>query len=205
MIKGKRLLSLFLAGVMFFGLALNCQASEINETREKGEKLKEQKKEAEQLKNDLAKELDVLIGEMEELEGQIKTKEEELFEKEEELMEARIDENNQYESMKKRIKYMYENGDAQFIEILFESEDIGDFLNKAEYISTISEYDRDMLKKFQKVTKVVKEQEAAIRAEYEEMEELQDELIAKQDELEAMVEKVQPEINYKNIVLGEMK
>ena len=194
MIKGKRLLSLFLAGVMFFGLALNCQASEINETREKGEKLKEKKKEAEQLKNDLAKELDVLIGEMEELEGQIKTKEEELFEKEEELMESRIDENNQYESMKKRIKYMYENGDAQFIEILFESEDIGDFLNKAEYISTISEYDRDMLKKFQKVTKVVKEQEAAIRAEYEEMEELQDELIVKQDELEVMVEEKAGEI-----------
>ena len=37
--------------------------------------------------------------------------------------------------MKKRIKYMYENGNVQFIEILLESQTIADFLNKAEYIS----------------------------------------------------------------------
>ena len=44
--------------------------------------------------------------------------------------------------MKKRIKFMYENGNTQLIEILIESESIGDFLNKAEYISQISNYDR---------------------------------------------------------------
>ena len=109
MVRGKRLLSLLLVCVLFFSLALQCQASEINKTREKGEKLKEQKKEAEQMKNDLAKELDELLGEMEQLEKEISEKEEELFAKEEELMSAQVEENNQYESMKKRIKYMYEN------------------------------------------------------------------------------------------------
>ena len=195
MVRGKRLLSLLLVCVMFFGLTLQCQATDIDATREKGEKLKEQKKEAEKLKNELAEQLDGLLEEMEELEKQISAKEEELFAKEEELMNVQVEENNQYESMKKRIKYMYENGSAQLIEILLESEDIGDFLNKAEYISTISTYDRDMLKVFQEVTKEVKEQEAVIRAEYEKMEEMQNELITKQDELNAMVEDKADEIS----------
>lgn len=192
--RGKRLLSFLLVCVMLFSLALQCHATEINKTREKGEKLKEQKEEAEQLKSDLAKQLNGLLDEMEALENKISAKEEELFAKEEELMSAQVEENNQYESMKKRIKYMYENGNAQLIEILFESENIGDFLNKAEYISTISAYDRDMLKVFQEVTKEVKEQEKVIRAEYEEMEEMQNQLITKQNELETMMKDKADEI-----------
>ena len=89
------------------------------------------------------------------------------FAKEEELIQAKVEENDQYEDMKKRIKYMYENGNVQFIEILLESQTIADFLNKAEYINTISEYDRDMLDEFQAVVKKVEKQEAEIRDEYE--------------------------------------
>ena len=183
MMKGKRLLSLLLVGAMFFCLALPSQASNYNDlkkkteeledkqekTEQQGEKLEEKKEEAEKAKEELAKELDALISDMEKLEKEINEKEQEISEKEDELIHARVEENDQYESMKKRIKYMYENGNAQLIEILFKSQDIGDFLNKAEYISTISEYDRDMLKVFQKVTKEVKEQEELLKDEYAEM------------------------------------
>ena len=55
---------------------------------------------------------------MEEMQGKIEKKEAELFAKEEELIQAKVEENDQYEDMKKRIKYMYENGNVQFIEIL---------------------------------------------------------------------------------------
>ena len=50
--------------------------------------------------------------------------------------------------MKKRIRFMYENGNTGFIEILCSSKSIGEFLNNAEYISTISGYDRNMLVEF---------------------------------------------------------
>lgn len=194
MIRGKRLLSLLLVAVMCFGLALQCQASEISETKKKGEQLEEKKEKAEEAKKNLAKELNALIDDMEKLEADIKAKEEELSAKEEELMYAKIEENNQYESMKKRIKYMYENGNAQLIEILLESDNISDFLNKAEYISTISEYDRDMLKVFQNITKEVKKQEEVLKKEYADMEAMQDDLIVKQDELKVMVEEKAAEI-----------
>lgn len=51
----------------------------------------------------------------------------------------------QYDVMKKRIKYMYENGDAEYIEILMNSKSITDLLNRSEYIQKISEYDKNML------------------------------------------------------------
>ena len=72
-------------------------------------------------------------SEMEDTKNQISQKEEELGQKEEELFEAQAQENDQYESMKKRIKYMYENGNTKFVDILCQSKDISEFLNNAEY------------------------------------------------------------------------
>ena len=200
--NGKRLLSLLLVSVMFFCLALPCQATNYNDlkkkteeleekqekTQQQGEELEEKKEKAEKAKKELAKELESLVSDMEKLKKKIDAKEEEISAKEEELIHARVEENDQYESMKKRIKYMYENGNAQLIEILLKSQNIGDFLNKAEYISTISNYDRDMLKVFQKVTKDVKAQEKVLKDEYAEMEDMQNQLIGKQDRVENLME-----------------
>ena len=208
MIKGKRLLSLLLVTVLFFSMAFQVQATSYSDLKKKadkleeqkedaekaGEKLEEKKEEAEKAKKELAKELNALLSESEELQKKIDKKEAEISEKEEELIGARNDENDQYESMKKRIKFMYENGNAQLIEILLNSENFGDFLNKAEYVSSISDYDRDMLKVFQKVTKEVKEQEQILKEEYLDMEEMQDQLIANQESLENLMETKASEI-----------
>ena len=105
--------------------------------------------------------------------------------------------------MKKRIKYMYENGNVQFIEILLESQTIADFLNKAEYISTISEYDRDMLDEFQAVVEDVEQQEAEIQKEYDEMGDMQDELISKQEEVSTLVSEKEAQISELDSQLGD--
>lgn len=202
MIRGKKIISLILIGVMCFGMVFTSHASELSEAREKAQDLEKKKKEAEKEKASLAEQLETLLSEMEELEGKIAAKEEELTLKEEELIEAQIEENNQFESMKKRIKYMYENGNAQFIEILCESKNIGEFLNKAEYISTISEYDRDMLKVFQQIVKEVEEQEKILQKEYDEMEALQNQLIEKQGTLETMLASKSAEIEE---IAGDIK
>jgi len=208
MIKGKRLLSLLLVTVLVFSMAFQVQATSYSDLKKKadkleeqkedaekaGEKLEEKKEEAEKAKKELAKELDKLLSESEELQAKIDKKELEITAKEEELIGARNDENDQYESMKKRIKFMYENGSAQLIEILLNSDNFGDFLNKAEYVSSISDYDRDMLKVFQKVTKEVKEQEQILKEEYLDMEEMQDQLIANQESLSNLMETKAAEI-----------
>ena len=57
-----------------------------------------------------------------------------------ELEAAKMTETEQYDQMKLRIQYMYEKGDTYFLELLFDSADLSDFLNQAEYISRTVSY-----------------------------------------------------------------
>ncbi len=61
--------------------------------------------------------------------------------------------------MKKRIVYMYENGSASMLELLLSSEDLAQFLNRAENIAQISQYDRNMLAKYKALQADIKTQE----------------------------------------------
>lgn len=201
--KGKRIASIVLVVTLAFGMTLQVQASSIADTKKKGQELESQKSAAEAEKAELAATLNTLIEEMDQTTEKITNKQEEIADKETELIQAQIDENNQYESMKKRIKYMYENGNTQFIEILLESKSIGDFLNNAEYITQISEYDRQMLVEFQDTVKRVDEQKTALEEEKAELETLQEELQAKQDEVSALIEEKAAEISNLEVAIGE--
>lgn len=195
MIRGKRIISALLVMMLCFGMTFHVQAAGISDTKKKAAELEQKKAAAEKEKSSIAANLSSTVAEMEELKKKIDVKEEELFKKEEELIEAKVEENNQYESMKKRIKYMYENGNGQFIEVLLESKSLGEFLNNAEFITNISDYDRDMLLKFKEVVKQVEEQEKVIKEEYEEMETMQNELIDKQESLQQMLNSKNSEIS----------
>ncbi len=105
MILRKKIASLLLVSVLCLGMAANADASEISETEKKAEELENQKKAAEGEKASLENQLNGILTEMDETKAKIEAKEIEVREKEEELVQAKIDENDQYESMKKRIKY----------------------------------------------------------------------------------------------------
>lgn len=185
--RTKRILSGGLIFVMSFGMVINVNATTIDEAQQKADALEQQKSTAEAEKNSLNTQLNTILGEMEDAQTKLADKQTEIEKAEEALVQAKVEENTQYQSMKKRIKYMYENGNSQVIELLMESENIGEFLNKAEYISQISEYDRDMLDEFQAVVKEVEAEEAALQTEYEELEVLRDDLLVKQSNLESLL------------------
>ena len=185
--RTKRILSGGLIFVMSFGMVINVNAPTIDEAQQKADALEQQKSTAEAEKNSLNTQLNTILGEMEDAQTKLADKQTEIEEAEEALVQAKVEENTQYQSMKKRIKYMYENGNSQVIELLMESENIGEFLNKAEYISQISEYDRDMLDEFQAVVKEVEAEEATLQTEYEELEVLRDDLLVKQSNLESLL------------------
>lgn len=175
-------------------LAVPVRATEVDDAKKKADTLQNQKNSAEKEKNSLVAQLEKKVKEMEEVQQKISDKETEIKEKEDELVTAKVNENTQYISMKKRIKFMYENGNTQLVEILINAESIGDFLNKAEYINTISTYDRDMLVEYQEVVKDVEEQETALQAEYEELDDMQADIVAKQEELTSLVNDKSKEI-----------
>ncbi|HIW84036.1 MAG TPA: peptidoglycan DD-metalloendopeptidase family protein [Candidatus Dorea gallistercoris] len=203
--RGKKLISVLCVLSLCLGMSFQAEASELQEKREQLQELEKDKSAAQQEKDSLSQELETVVAEMEETKARIEAKEAEITAKEEELIQAQIDENDQYESMKKRIKYMYENGGGQFIEVLCEAKDITDFLNKAEYISNISDYDRDMLKQFQDIVADVEAQEAQLQKEYDEMEQMQNELIEKQSTIEALIDEKDTEIGEMSEQLAQLK
>ncbi len=190
----KKMIRALIALSLSLSLALPVQATEVDDAKKKADTLQNQKKSAEKEKNSLVTQLESKVKEMEEVQQKISDKETEIKEKEDELVTAKVNENTQYTSMKKRIKFMYENGNTQFVEILVNAESIGDFLNKAEYINTISTYDRDMLVEYQEVVKDVEDQETALQAEYEELDQMHEDIVAKQEELTTLVNDKSKEI-----------
>lgn len=110
------------------------------------------KKELEDTRADLISEMDELdeqlnevTAELYELNANIDSTEEELEVTKLELEEAKKTEEDHYETMKSRIRYMYENGEESIANVLFSSESITDVLNNAEYMYRITDYDNNLL------------------------------------------------------------
>lgn len=205
MINRKKMISFLLTFTLVSGMFVQTYATEIDDTKKKAEELESKKKAAENEKTSLADQLKKLADEMEKTKKKISDKENEITDKEDELILAKADENDQYESMKKRIRFMYENGNTGFVEILCSSKSIGEFLNNAEYISTISGYDRNMLVEFQKIVTNVENQEAELKKEYTELQTMQDDLITKQDDVNKLLTSKQSEIQKLDSELGDTK
>lgn len=182
--------ALLLAGLLGMGSALQAGATDtqIDAAQKEKEQLEQQKQAAEQEQNALSEQLNSIIAQMQETNAKVDQKAVEIEQAENDLINAKIDENNQYESMKKRIRFMYENGGGELLEILFTSDSMAELLNKAEYISKITEYDRNMLVEFQKIVTEVQEKEAALKAEYEELGALQAQLGEQQTQVQTLLD-----------------
>ena len=94
-------------------------------------------------------ELDIKLSgieaKIEELNVLITAKEAEIVEAEIELAEAIETETAQYEAMKLRIQFMYEQGESNYFAMLLSAENFSDMLNKADYIEQLYVYDRNQL------------------------------------------------------------
>lgn len=78
-------------------------------------------------------------------------------------------EEKQYENMKTRIKYMYENGSSTMLTLLLKADSMADFLNKADFIENVTEYDRNMLENIVKVRKGIEKQEKDLKKQQQEL------------------------------------
>ena len=203
MITGKKVLSFLLTGALVLGMALPVRADEIDDKKKEAEALEAQKEGAQAEQAALNEKLTGIITEMKQTEEDLTSKRLEIQAAEEELDEAKIKENEQYEAMKMRIKFMYENGDTEYIEILCAADSIADLLNKAEYISKISECDRELLTEFQDLVKEVEEKEAALKLEEVELQALQDKLIGQQAQVQDLLASKNIEIANLQEAIGE--
>lgn len=107
---------------------------------------------------------------------------------------SRENERRQYEDMKARIKYMYENGNNNLIELLFSAEDMTDFLNRAEFIQNISSYDREKLENLRNIQKGIEQQEADLLEKQNSLTELEGQLKDQQEALNQKAEETSTDL-----------
>ena len=144
--------------------------------------------------NDLNSQLSSLSKELDNTSSQIEDLSAKVEKSKLDLASAQLDEEAQYDSMKDRIKFMYEGGGASLVQILLTSESMGDFLNKAEYVATISQYDRKMLEELQQVRSNVEKKQNDLEQQQSKLSGLQETLTSKRDELNSKISSTSGEL-----------
>ena len=145
--------------------------------------LKESKGDVQEKVNDLNTQLMNISSQITALENRLAQKNQELTEKKDQiedtksqLEDAKKQEEQQYADMKVRIQFMYENAQESYFEALFSSESFSDFLNSAEYIIQIQEYDRKKLNEYQDTVDYIENVEKQLEEDYATLEEIKKEV-----------------------------
>ena len=162
------------------------------------------KKELEQYKKDTAAyvekvdgQLDEVLSHIEELNTLIVEKENDITIATQELNEAIETEEKQYQAMKDRIKFMYEQGETFYLDIMLNAKTFGDFITKAGYIDRLEEYDRKKLEEYKETrewTAICKE---TLEAEKASLDEAKAAAEAEEDTLSLLLKEKETELaNY---------
>ena len=189
MIKAKRFGRVLAAAVL-----LPCMAVSTVTAAPSTDELEQQRKEAENEVQDLQAELTELLNKVAEMEEQLIATGEKITQTQQDLEEAQVKADAQYDDMKIRIKYMYEDGSSDMWEALLTAEDFSDFLNKAEYISTVHSYDRQKLEELQQTQQEIADLKETLVAEQKTLEEQQADYQAEEESVNAELEAKRAEV-----------
>ena len=148
--------------------------------------------------SDYVSQLDTNLTEVQakitEIKEMIAQKEAEIIQTKAELDEAVAREESQYESMKARIKSMYERGSDFYFEAILTSRSFGEMLNRAEYVEKLSLSDKRMLEEFRATREYVEVCKAQLESEQELLEEAKKDVEAEEASLESLISQKEAEI-----------
>lgn len=207
--KFAKKLVIVLSMCMLFPMAANATQEKIDEVQDEIQDLQQQKNEAQQKADSLSEEAGGLEGDLAEFnqrlaqitqelnatEQQLDSTRQNLEVTKKDLEEAQKEERTQYTAMKKRIRFMYEMDRTSMIEVLLSARDFADFLNKAEYISSIYEYDRQMLLEYRATKKMIAAKEEELAEQEASLASLKDQQEAKQQEVAELVSDTSQQLN----------
>ncbi|HKM22263.1 MAG TPA: cell wall hydrolase [Lachnospiraceae bacterium] len=169
--------------------ALKKQAEALKEqTEDKKENLEDTKEELEGYLGELNTSLTEVSERLSELETQIEDKNAEIKKTQTELAEAKQQEADQYELMKCRIKFMYEKGETSYIEAFLTANTYSDFLNKADYVAKVEEYDQKMLQMLIALKEEITAKEEQLQNEMNDLEALEKQVTEEKEKVTEMVD-----------------
>ena len=224
-ILGGSVIPLILAGVLAAGPSLGVMATSVDALRRRSNSTQSQlsaaQSETKALQNqekEITEELEQKNAQLVEnlasiqlLEETIAQLDDQIAETQKEYDAAKADEEARYNAMKQRIKYMYEQGNATYVQILMKATSFSDMLNKVGYVGDLYAYDRKKLEEYQEVQRkvaAVQQQLEEEKAEQEEskrgLEEEQEALQQTVDELEARNADVSAQIEEAKAAAAEL-
>jgi cell wall-associated NlpC family hydrolase len=202
---GKRVMAAALVAVLAVGIAQNAYGTtiqnaqdkineanqQLGQTQDKISDIESKQSTLQQEIDDLDSELVALLLDIDVLKDEISQKEADIEQATQDLADAQETEKQQYESMKKRIRFMYERGDNALMESLLGAGSMADFLNRVEYFNQIYDYDRNMLTEYQDTVQQVADLKETLEQEQEDMVALKENQEHQSEELQKMITKKQ--------------
>lgn len=161
---------------------------------------------------DIGEEIEELDAEMVSLLTDINLIKEAIEDKEEDIARTQVEyeqavavKDEQYESMKVRIQFMYEKGDTSYLQMFFGATSMADMMNKASYVEELYEYDRRLLEEYEGVVEQVALLQDRLEEEKSELVTSQTELEEEQDYVEEVLARKQEEYENYSVVLAKAK
>ena len=124
-------------------------AGKKQQVKQETQKLEKQSRKMQQEIKDLDEKMTKCNDAYEACQSKLISVQKQLKETRQELDDAKVSKENQSKIMSKRIKFLYENGNMAYMEVIFEASDFQEFLKRADYVSKISKYDSNMFLKLQ--------------------------------------------------------
>ena len=179
----------------------NVSATTMQEAQDSKNEAEGNKKDAQNVLDGLQERQNQLISDVEVLDKQVSDIQTKITAKEEEedqlnteiddtkkkLAEAQVEEDNQYAAMMKRIQYLYENGEVEYIDTLMSSASFTDMLNKSEYVEQISSYDQKQLNALIQTRQDIQDYEATLEKDLKEVESVKADLETEKDNLNTTI------------------
>ena len=192
-------------------------ADELTDAQEKKDDAAEKKKAAQDKLNKLETEKEDIMELIEELDNEISGYEETISElrskrnmleaqsaiSEDSLQMAYIAEAIQYDNMKERIQFAYENGDSDYISALISVKEYSSVINQSEYVSQVSTYDQRQLNDLLVIEQSIAEYQTYINENLSEIESLKTEAEGEQEALEVMQSGKQATLEEYNIQIAD--
>ena len=93
----------------------------------------------------------------------------------------------QYGILKKRIQFLYEEGDITYLDILLKAKSIGDVVSQTEYFRQLYEYDRQIIERYERLKKEAAGKKELLEEKQSQLEVMEEENESQQKELEGFI------------------
>lgn len=167
------------------------------------DELENQKAATENEVSDLQTQLNKLMNKLNELENKLIKKGQDLTQAKKDLVVAEEKQQQQYEDMKLRIQYMYEEGDSSALERVASSGSIAEILNQMEYVQKVHTYDRNKLHEYEETVQEVEDLKTTLEKDTKKLKKLQTEYESQSEELNSTIESKSSEIANLDVMIQE--